>query len=765
MSFFHRLLAVGSLAAILMTSRTASALETVAITEYIEDVTGSETTGEWLELYNYGNTPVVMTNWVIKDDDTDAMTVPAGTTIGAKNFLIFARSKTGFESLWLNGVPDSRVIQNANFTGGSGTFAFGDTGGDEIVLLNASSQIVWRMAYGAMAAHAGRATFYALDDFSTTNTIHGTKATTQINRNGIDPPTGRLDYEGNEYTVDPWAYSAAGDFGSPLRGNYSGAVNPPPQPTNWTLSLTTTSKYMNPGVRGLAIADQALDRHDNSDQTGIVPSLERVTGSSLRGVSGGLNADIYDWRTRNGNPRPTTLEFMRHARDTSSTLFITANIRGLTIPDVTSPTTHRMYYTTNTAVLAGVAADWVRYTNRIAQIYHQGDTISDPRDVGILNSLTWKTGYVNEFGTADNFTTLTAVGEPPVPPVKYWEIGNEPNVSLANAYSTTNAYTFTGTAGNSTPADYANRYMALTNAMLAEDPTIKVGPCITNARAGNAAIILTALLQTTATIHFISYHPYGSMGDTSNAIVQQDYLGGVYTEQKNFQKDIKDLVALYRPAQVNTMEYSASETNVSDFPTNNQFQESTMSHALGSVESVMSWGRLGLTAAHYWIWITFVSPNFDAFHRDYDRFPVSMAFEKMRDKLGDKLIGSFDANDKVHIHVVGSYTTSTVHVWAMNFANSQDIPFQLSLINGPGAAGSRVTKEVLQATSGPTNLFSANLAPDQAGGPVRQVDWTAPIVMPGADPTNLNLTLPAATLTLLTIENLAPAAVADWSMY
>src|SRR5690606_7740410 len=152
----------------------------------------------------------------------------------------------------------------------------------------------------------------------------------------------------------------------------------------------------------------------------------------------------------------------------------------------------------------------------IVQNYRQGDTISDTRAADILNSLTWSSAYVNGFGTADNFTKLLAPDEAAVPPVIYWEIGNEPTISLNNAYSVSNGFTFTAN-----PGEYRDRYIAITTAMLEEDPNIKVGPCLVNARSANNALMLNTLLDSPAQIDFISYHPYGSMGDYPNLPLRQ----------------------------------------------------------------------------------------------------------------------------------------------------------------------------------------------------------------------------------------------------
>jgi hypothetical protein len=109
--------------------------------------------------------------------------------------------------------------------------------------------------------------------------------------------------------------------------------------------------------------------------------------------------------------------------------------------------------------------------------------------------------------------------------------------------------------------------------------------------------------------------------------------------------------------------------------------------------------------------------------------------------------------------------TSELAVWAMNFSNTDNIPVQISLTGGPTAANSRITKETLQAISGATSLFSVNLPPEQNSGvPRRDVDWIAPVELAGADPTNLQVTLPAATMTLLSVEYTSTSA-GDWSLY
>src|SRR4051794_5151052 len=78
----------------------------------------------------------------------------------------------------------------------------------------------------------------------------------------------------------------------------------------------------NPGVHGQAAPDLAINRGD--EQVGIPKALAVSNGSSIRGIAGGLEAELFNWKTRNNSPRPGTLDFLRYARDRKADLFITA---------------------------------------------------------------------------------------------------------------------------------------------------------------------------------------------------------------------------------------------------------------------------------------------------------------------------------------------------------------------------------------------------------------------------------------------------------
>src|SRR5205823_6969976 len=166
-------------------------------------------------------------------------------------------------------------------------------------------------------------------------------------------------------------------------------------------------------------------------------------------------------------------------------------------------------------------ADWVRYTNRVAQIYRQGDTITNADDQRVLNDLQWSSAT-----PGDNWPKLLLPGEGAVPKVKYWEIGNEPRVSVS-AYNVTNSYTFLApprSADATHKTNYVDRYKSMTAAMKAQDATISVGPCLQGPLNSTGTFSITereifdSILKkqpdnTFLPVDFISYHPYQRMGD------------------------------------------------------------------------------------------------------------------------------------------------------------------------------------------------------------------------------------------------------------
>lgn len=180
----------------------------------------------------------------------------------------------------------------------------------------------------------------------------------------------------------------------------------------------------NTGVRGMAAPALNITRGEYT--TGIPKTLEVSTGTSIRGWAGGLEAELFDWKSRNGDARPSTLQYQMYARERAAEMVFTVNMRGLTVPDGAN---NRVFTDTSIATLASLAADWVRYTNRITQLYRTNSTITDTRDKAILNALSWSSST-----PGDNWPKLLSSTSTVVPKVKYWEIGNEPRVGLASSY-------------------------------------------------------------------------------------------------------------------------------------------------------------------------------------------------------------------------------------------------------------------------------------------------------------------------------------------
>lgn len=474
------------------------------------------------------------------------------------------------------------------------------------------------------------------------------------------------------------------------------------------------------GVRGLALSDDSIDRPEYS--VAIPKSLEVAPGSSIRGVATGIAAELYDWRVRNGQPRPPTLEFLRYARNTDSELFLGANLRGLVQPN---PDGGFLYYDTSPATLASMASDWVRYVNHIVPTYRQGDTITNSRDASILNSLTWSSSY-----PGDTFDTLLKPGETAVQPVTYWEIGNEPTVGTT-AYSVSNSYTLNAT-------NYHVRYAAVAEAIKAEDPSVKVGPTIIDGSREKSQLA-AVVSDPSIPIDFIAYHPYEKMDLLDDPTQITMDLGSVYSHQTLIYNLTRQTVA-DNGRDPDTIEYAATEVNVSDWPSSDTIKEAQMAHALGTVETVFTHARLGLVASQYWVWPT---------HRYYGtEYPVFQAYQGMRDHLGDTLLSVYAYAD-TRVYVTRDSRTGELAVWALNFNNETNATVQLQFQNLPKVHQETLLR--LQDLSGTTTLFSANLAPDMTGGPTMDVGWVSSDFT-GQDLSNYSLNLPAATLSVLVID-------------
>jgi hypothetical protein len=492
------------------------------------------------------------------------------------------------------------------------------------------------------------------------------------------------------------------------------------------------------GVRGQAIP--SINQFRTNGIIGTQMSLPLAEDSSIRGVAGGLEADVYDWRTRNLDQRSTTLDYLRYARDYSANLVITANIRGLIKPDPNDAAS-RVYSDTSIPTLTKLAADWVRYTNVIAQTYHQGDMISNPQDQAILNSLVWTTG------ANDTHPTLPAAGEPALPKVTYWEIGNEPRVGVNNAYKVSNGYTFltpNHTHDSTHQYDYSQQYDSMTAAMKAVDPTIKVGPALQTASSSTEKELLNSILNRQSNgqylpVDFIGYHPYQKIFATDVPADVETALRNIYSGHSAFVSNLRSMISA-SGRNPGAVELIASEVNVSNWSSNDTPHEAEMGHALGSVETVFSFARLGVHDAHYWLW-----PG-DPW--DGTNFPAYKAYEALRDHMGDTLLGAY-SNGNARLYTTRDSQTGEIALWGLNFSNSAAASLQLSLANLP-PDGYDAKLMTLKSLSGPTTLFSANLASYMPGGPTNGIDWLT-TNLSGTNLANYTLNMPAATMSVLVI--------------
>lgn len=454
-------------------------------------------------------------------------------------------------------------------------------------------------------------------------------------------------------------------------------------------------------------------------QTGGQRALDMkiVQNSSMRGIAGGLWADSYNWKTLTGNyigPQ-TTLDILREARDKNAELNIIANCRGFG----TGTGSSFVFTDRTTATIASMAADWVRYTNKIVPNYRQGDPISG-RDRDIVNSITW---------TNDK---LLKTDERPTRRVKYWEIGNEPEVPLEMLPTL--------------PApDYHTNYLAMTNAMLAEDPEIKVGPCITTAGGETGNAWLNAILTDPACrVDFVAYHPYGPLywftknlsgGVLDGATLESglNYMKGQQPQRR--QEIVNWLTAAGRDP--NTPLW-LTEYNPSSWEGTYYYNLSrTQAHALGVAETIFTFAEMGVKAAQYWD-----HPNQGSTTKEMPGFKV---YEQLQDYMGDILLDSY-VNGSFRLYTTKDSATGRVVIWALNMSNTNDWTIDISLTGWTG--GSYVRRMTLGALSGDTALVMIN-------GATEVIGWTTTDLTGQINPAAFSMTFDNATLTTLIVDPVA----------
>jgi alpha-L-arabinofuranosidase len=386
-----------------------------------------------------------------------------------------------------------------------------------------------------------------------------------------------------------------------------------------------------------------------------------VTGdkASQIGVAGGLEAELFNWQTLQNNYQWPTYGFMKTTQNMDSMFMPIVNMRG--VYDSGNN------YKTDLAPLVTLASDWVRYSNFIIQNYHQGDPVG-ASDQAILNKINW-TAYPQK---------LPAVGETAPPPVKYWIIGNEPEIKVNGKWFSSN-FIDTTFGGAWTTAEYVNRYTQLTSAMKAQDPTIKVGPGMLG---GANEDTFGPLLQSTAPIDFWAYHIYDNISDSyvpngsaSQVNAMEAQLRGVRPTQINRHNEIRQTF-INNGRNPDNVEFMVTEWNVMNGDLNDANIPS-MYQALGTAETFFSFAAMGLKAGNYW-GETVYQPDVP---NPTNIYPMVKVWWKLRDEMGDTLVNSIidDANNR-HIYTTRDSQTGEIKVWGINLDNDAATSINLSLL-------------------------------------------------------------------------------------
>jgi len=454
-------------------------------------------------------------------------------------------------------------------------------------------------------------------------------------------------------------------------------------------------------------------------------TLEISRGASLRGMADGLFADTYNWKTRSGyyvgdrgQPNLPVLQFLREARDLNAAVFLTVNIRGIG----NDYSWDFLYTNRKLEVLKTLAADWVRYTNNILQHYDLNHPPTAGEDLRIYNEIAnWE--------TKSNYNRILKMGEDRTEKVLYWEIGNEPEVQY-------------GPIEILSPIEYRNRYVAIISVMRAQDPSIKVGPCVTLGRVWDndtkKMVInpqLKAVLDCPAPVDFISYHPYGSMGTVSGVKELETYLHDIKANQTAARNYICNAIKAggRDPAKIDLV---ASEWNPSHHKSVSQPAERRMAQALAVVETIFTFAELKLKAAHYFI--------YPADIRSGTELVGYKAFKGLMQWMGDVLLDSYTDGDLFRVYTTRDTKTGQVAIWGLNFSNESSRTASLRLIN-LNLADRDVVIWTLGNLKGSTTLTDTN----EPGQPAT-IDWKSnPVVK--FDPSAFMLTVPKSTIRVMVI--------------
>ncbi|MFA5291722.1 MAG: hypothetical protein WC496_01660 [Phycisphaerae bacterium] len=473
------------------------------------------------------------------------------------------------------------------------------------------------------------------------------------------------------------------------------------------------SKPFNEAVRGLVYSPDVFDGPM------LNKTLSVVNNASLRGVSNGSPSNTYNWKDRasaccvyDGRGR-STLQFLRDAQFANALAFI--NLNAFTIG--TGINGNWVETDANIPALAQLAADWVYYTNYMLQLYRQGDTIpsADTNAIRILDEITWSDiyRYCDE---------LPAQGEPNISTDIYWEVGNEVE-SLVD--------------------DYHDRYEGITEAMLAVDPSINVGPSLGNIDTLNLGIMDAVLNDSSLQVDFVVFHPYGPIcyneSEYNNIGLYESGLASISNWVVN---DILTPIRSHITASgrnVNQMKIAFTEWNPSCGASASTVAGARMTQALAVAEVIFNFADQGVFAAH------FLPGPRNMFQTKY---PYFLTYEMLAENMGNDLVSTY-RNGMFRRYVTRDSQSGKIVIWGLNFDNDTDVTETgLSLTNLPqGFEAQSITLWRLQDVHQATSLFSINDDPNGWDN----VQWTSMDKTSTINLSNFNLTYKAAEITALVI--------------
>jgi autotransporter-associated beta strand protein len=530
---------------------------------------------------------------------------------------------------------------------------------------------------------------------------------------------------------------------------------------------TVTSQPFPAGARGQC-------PYRSANEVSYTAMFSMSQPSLMRGIAGGLDADTYDWRVRQSGSKwgatawgtlVTSLDYLRKCRDTGSEPLFTANMFGGGYTNgygtwVCQFDNHTNLfnpggYGTNavTGTAAQLAADWVRYCNILIQTYRQGQESligSDPNfsaadnaeNLRVYNSL--KLG--GDWGGRD---VLLTSGEPAVPKVLWWEVGNEPEVDLAADSTLVNQHVI---------ADkivFRNRYGTIANAMKAVDSSIQTGPCLT---VGNNNEWLGRVAEdTNAPLDFVGVHPYMSTlkysypnpTNMTTSLLDigrflADHVSGTALTLSNYGGATRFGT---KPAgwYWNTP-LIASEWNPVNWDATSAVK-SSMGSGLGTVESCFRYAHPNRTVSALPSW-------FGANYWENPAGVVSLtnAFVALRDFAGDFILENpFPGPQPVPDFAppgwpLRMYLTrqtngaNKLHAWGLNFSENQDQSVRFVLTNLPFTVG-----QVIRRSFGKPG--AENSLTNGSG-----LGWTVQDVTGSVDPSNFTFTVENASFAILTFQ-------------